>query len=102
MAHFPPSTWDVRPIQDFETLIVPAPAGSKFHMQALLTAPPCPGREGQFKLLIAGKEHLKITAKVKDIIDDPLFDNMEIECQLQLGSQVNIVTLDLHKMALYI
>ncbi len=88
MSSFPSHTWEVRDIKDFETLTVPAPAGSKFHLQALLTAPSCPGREGQFKLLIGGEDHMLIKAKVRDIIDDPLFDGMSLECQLQLGSQI--------------
>ena len=88
MSSFPSHTWEVRDIQDFETLTVPAPAGSKFHLQALLTAPPCPGREGQFKLIIGGEDHMLIKAKVRDIIDDPIFEGMSLECQLQLGSQI--------------
>ena len=88
MSSFPPRAWDVRHIADFDTLTVPAPAGSTYHLQALLTAPPCPGREGQFRLLVSGKEHTTISAKVRDIINDPLFEDMLIDCQLQLGSQV--------------
>ena len=88
MATFPPPTWDVRQLKDFETLTVPAPAGSKFHMQALLTAPPCTGWEGQYKLILSGSDHLEINTKITDIIDDPLFANMFIDCQFQLGSQV--------------
>ncbi len=89
MSSFPPRSWDVRHIQDFDTLTVPAPAGSKYHLQALLTAPPCPGREGQFKFLISGKEHMRVCSRVRDLIDDPIFNDMTIECQLQLGFQVS-------------
>lgn len=90
MIKFPPKTWEVWDLRDFETLTVPAPAGSQFHLQALLTAPPCPGWEGQYRLLISGTNHLEINTKITTIIDDALFEDMYIDCQLQLGSQVEI------------
>jgi hypothetical protein len=88
MSSFPPSNWDVRSIDDFDTLTVPAPAGSKFHLQALLTGRPSNGREGQFRFLIAGTDHFKINVKATDILDVPLMEGMLIRCQMELGSQV--------------
>ena len=33
MAKFPPNSWEVRPVEDFEILTVPAPTGSRYHLQ---------------------------------------------------------------------
>ena len=94
MENFPPPTWDVRPLEDFEDITVPAPSGSKFHLQALLIGKPSHGREGQFRFLISGNDHLSFKVCLRDIIDSPLFDNMVIECQMELGSQVILIELN--------
>ena len=88
MTTFPPATWEIRHVEDFDSIRVPAPPGTRYHLQALMTGPPCGGREGQFRFLVSGREHCKISCKVSDIIADPLFDNMRIDIQLELGSQV--------------
>ena len=90
MSRFPPSSWEVRPVADFETLTVPAPAGSKYHLQALLIGKPCLGREGQFKFLISGNDHYRINMEVNKVVNEPTFANMRITCQLALGSQVEL------------
>ena len=95
MENFPPKAWDVRHLADFEDITVPAPAGSKFHLQALLIGKPSHGREGQFKFLISGNDHLTFNVDVRDVIDDALFDDMTVQCQLQLGSQVVTIYLPL-------
>ena len=89
MENFPPGAWDVRHIEDFEDITVPAPTGSKFHLQALLIGKPCHGLEGQFKFLVTGPDHLKFRVAIKDVINDPIFDDMSVECQLDLGSKVS-------------
>ena len=88
METFPPNNWDVRHMEDFEEITVPAPAGSRFHMQALLVGKPSHGREGQFKFLVSGQEDMTFRVEVGDVIDDHSFDDMAIECQLKLGSVV--------------
>ena len=32
---------------------------------------------------------MRVCSRVRDLIDDPIFNDMTIECQLQLGSQVS-------------
>ena len=88
MSLFPPDNWEVRNVADFETLTVPAPTGSKYHLQALLVGKPAHGREGQFKFLISGNDHYKIEMKVDHVINDEAFKGMTIVCQLALGSQI--------------
>ena len=90
MENFPPNAWEVRHISDMEDITVPAPTGSKFHLQALLVGKPSHGREGQFKFLIGGNDHMKFTVAISDVIDDSSFSDMKVECQMQLGSQVKI------------
>ena len=88
METFPPSKWDVRHIGDFDDITVPAPTGSRFHLQALLVGKPAKGKEGQFRFLISGNDHLAFRVNVRDVIDNDLFNDMYISCQLELGSQV--------------
>jgi len=88
MSLFPPDNWEVRNVADFETLTVPAPTGSKYHLQALLVGKPAHGREGQFKFLISGNDHYKIEMRVDHVINDEAFKGMTIVCQLALGSQI--------------
>ena len=90
MEKFPPKTWDVRHAKDFEDITVPAPAGSKFHLQALLIGKPCPGKEGQYKFLVSGSEPLDFSVDIRLVLDDPLFEDMYVECQLESGSKVYI------------
>jgi hypothetical protein len=88
METFPPPQWDVRHLAEFEDITVPAPSGSKFHLQALLVGKPSNGKEGQFKFLVSGNDHLSFKVRLRDIIDHPLFEDMIIDCQMELGSQV--------------
>jgi len=88
MDSFPLSSWDVCHISDFEDITVPAPSGSKFHLQALLIGKPANGKEGQFKFLVSGNDHLTFSVRVRDVVDNPLFEDMHVDCQLKLGSQV--------------
>lgn len=88
MESFPPNSWDVRHLSDMEDITVPAPAGSKFHLQALLVGKPAHGREGQYKFLVGGNDHMQFEVFVTDVIDDPIFEYMTVTCQMQLGSQV--------------
>jgi len=88
MENFPPSQWDVRHLADFEDITVPAPSGSRFHLQALLIGRPAFGREGQFKFLISGNNNLHFSVRLRDIIDDPCFEDMYVDCHMKSGSQV--------------
>ena len=89
MENFPPTSWDIRHLNDFDDITVPAPTGSRFHLQALLVGKPAPkGKEGQYKFLVSGNDHVKFAVEIRDILDDPLFEGMTVECQMQLGSQV--------------
>ena len=88
MVSFPPEMWDVRDIKGFDDITVPAPTGSKLHLQALLVGKPANGKEGQFRLLVSGNDNLTFRVRVRDVLDSPLFDNMHVECQLLSGSQV--------------
>jgi len=88
MESFPPNKWDVRHIGDFDDITVPAPTGSKFHLQALLVGKPAKGKEGQFRFLVSGNDHLSFRVNVKHVLHHQLFDDMYITCQMELGSQV--------------
>ena len=79
METFPPNSWDVRHMEDFEGITVPAPAGSKFHMQALLVGKLSHGRERQFKFLVLGQEDMTFRVKVGDVINDHTFDDMTVD-----------------------
>jgi hypothetical protein len=88
---FPLSTYDVRPVDDFEELNVLAPAGSKYHLQALLTGKPCEGREGQFRFLLAGTDHYRIDFRASEVLNVPILKGLSLRMQLELGSQVKTI-----------
>ena len=88
MEKFPPNAWEVRDLADMEDITVPAPSGSKFHLQALLVGKPSHGREGQFKFLIAGTDHMKFSVNLEEVINDPAFKGMRVDCEMELGSKV--------------
>ena len=88
MENFPPNQWDVRHLADYEDITVPAPSGSRFHLQALLIGRPAFGREGQFRFLISGNNNMSFNVRLRDIIDDPCFEDMYVNCQMKSGSQV--------------
>ena len=90
MEMFPPGTWDVRHLEDFEEITVPA--GSQFHMQALLIGKASQGREGQFKFLVTGQKDMSFEVNVSEVIDDSLFDDMVVKCEVKLGSEVRPIT----------
>jgi len=37
---------------------------------------------------VSGNDHLSFKVRLRDIIDHPLFEDMIIDCQMELGSQV--------------
>jgi len=98
MENFPPSNWDVRHLNDFDDITVPAPTGSKFHFQALLVGRPAKGKEGQYRFLVSGNDHVKFTVNIEDVLEDSLFEGMTVECQMQLGSQVKPNQTNLNKI----
>jgi hypothetical protein len=55
MSSFPPRNWEVRYLQDMDTLTA-EPDGHKLSLAALLAVNPAGAWEGNFRLVLAGTE----------------------------------------------
>lgn len=90
MSAFPPPEWDVRPLTDMDSMVAGPRDGADHSMQALLAVAPAEGLEGSYKFLLSGSNHLKMRIPIRKIISDKRFEEMYIETQLQLGTQIVI------------
>jgi len=92
MVTFPPATWEIRNLADMDPMEGTPLDDSDFSFQLLLAVPPADGREGFFKFLLSGKDHLMLEVPVVSILNDDRFRGLTINTQLQLGTQVPILT----------
>jgi hypothetical protein len=67
MSSFPPSDWEVRYLQDMDTLTM-EPDGHKLTLAALLAVKPAGAREGSFRLVLAGTEDITVRLPVAEFI----------------------------------
>ncbi len=65
--------------------------GSDYSMQALLAVDPARGLEGNYQYLLESRGHHELKVPVTDIIRDSRFEDMYIEAQMQLGTQIMII-----------
>ncbi len=88
MATFPPPSWEFRPLEDMDRMEATPRDSSGFSMQALLAVAPARGLEGNYAYLIASRGQQELRVPVLSIIADKRFENMYIEAQMELGTQV--------------
>ena len=88
MSSFPPDRWEVRFLQDMETMEGTAHDDKLVSMEALLAIRPAEGEEGSFRFTLAGTEHIKLRINVEEILTDPAFKDTFLELQMELGTQV--------------
>ena len=89
MPRFPPDKWEVRYLKDLDNLSFDPPDDEEIHIAALLAVRPAAGEEGSFRFTLAGSNHLNMLVPVTSILEDEAFNQMFIEAQLHLGSQVS-------------
>lgn len=90
MSRFAPETWEVRPLEDFDLLADTLHPEADYSLLPLLVVEPAPGDVGNYRFLLAGKEHLTIKVAIDAMLDVEAFKGMYVETQLQLGGQVNV------------
>jgi len=56
MSSFPPKSWEVRYLKDFDEYQPSSKAREKLYMAALMAMRPAEGREGHFRIAYTGKE----------------------------------------------
>ena len=90
MTTFPPKTWDVRFLEDFDNLRGSSMADSGITLEALLAVRPAAGREGSFRLLLAGPEKIKLRFNINTVLPSALFAGMVAEAEVDVGEHIQI------------
>ena len=90
MTTFPPNTWDVRFLADFDNLRCTIMADSGITLEALLAVRPAAGREGSFRLLLAGPEKIKLRFNINTVLPSGLFAGMVAEAEVDVGEHIQI------------
>jgi len=90
MSSFPPIQWQVRYLQDMDTMVGTPLEDHPISMAALMAVKPAGGDEGSFRFTLAGPEHVKLQIHVYDILKHDPFKDVYLELQLELGTQVTI------------
>ena len=90
MTTFPPKTWDVRFLEDFDNLRGSSMADSGITLEALLAVRPAAGREGSFRLLLAGPEKIKLRFNINTVLPSGLFAGMVAEAEVDVGEHIQI------------
>ena len=90
MSAFPPKRWEVRFLQDMETLQCSQKEGQSLSMEAYVAVKPSGGQEGNFRFTLAGTEKIKLEFAVSRILPDPVFKDMFMEIELAPGDQIKL------------
>ena len=90
MSEFPPKKWDVRFLQDMETLACGLQAGEDLAMEAFVPVRPARGEEGIFKFMLAGSSKLRLSFPINKVLPSPAFDNMVAKLELVPGDQIKL------------
>ena len=90
MSEFPPKKWDVRFLQDMETLECGLQAGKDLAMEAFVTVRPARGEEGNFKFMLAGSSKLRLSFPINKGLPSPAFNNMVAKLELVPGDQIKL------------
>ena len=88
MSSFPPKDWVVRHLQDMASITFQPPKDDSVRLDALLAVRPAEGEEGSYRFVLASSRHVDMLIPVDLVLDDPSFKGMNIEAQLELGTQV--------------
>ena len=88
MSSFPPLQWQVRYLQDMDTLASTVQEGQTISMEALMAVRPAGGEEGSYRFTLAGAEHVKLQIHVYEVLKHEPFKNVYLDLQMELGTQV--------------
>jgi hypothetical protein len=88
MSSFPPRNWEVRYLQDMDTLTA-EPDGHKLSLAALLAVKPAGAREGSFRLVLAGiLEDISVRLLITDFTPHKSMEGFTVVGQFQPGGQI--------------
>ena len=90
MSSFPPPSWNVRFLQDMESLECSLTGENNITMEAFVAVRPAGGQEGNFKFVIGGPRMLKLSFPVSKLLGDPVFNNMTAEIEMKPGEQIKL------------
>ena len=90
MSSFPPSKWQVRYLADFDAMLGTPIEDREISLEALMAIWPAEGNEGAFRFILAGANHIKLRLHVSDILPEECFEDMYIELQVELGTQIKM------------
>lgn len=88
MSSFPPEKWQIRFLKDMDSMTTAPGEEGEVSMEALMAIKPSQGEEGSFRFVLAGKEHIKISIMVQEVLQDPAFKDISLEMQLEVGTQI--------------
>ena len=89
MSSFPPKKWEVRFLQDMQTMACENQEQG-ISMAAYMALKPAGGEEGSFRFVLAGPNKLKIRFEISDVLNNPLFEGMFAEAELAIGDQIRM------------
>ena len=90
MTAFPPKQWEIRFLQDMETLVCEPTSENGIFMESYVAVRPAGGAEGNFRFALAGTEKLKLSFPISKVLPGPEFDNMRAELELWPGQQIKL------------
>jgi len=88
MSSFPPKQWEVRYLADMDTLEGTLHEDRQISLEALLAVRPSEGEEGAYRFTLAGPGQVKLRIPVTSVLENVLFQDMVLEIQMELGTQV--------------
>jgi hypothetical protein len=88
MSSFPPADWECRLLEDFDKYTPTPPAPGKLYLSTLMVARPAGGREGQFRLVLSGTEHVQVLAPLQAVLPFPDLEGLNLSGQFIPGHQV--------------
>jgi len=88
MSSFPPRNWQVRFLEDMDSMEGTVLEGREVSLEALLAVRPSNGEEGTFRFILAGCKHLNLRFEASSIIQDSSLSNMWLE--LEVGTQIKL------------
>ena len=90
MSAFPPKQWEIRFLQDMETLVCEPTSENGIYMESYVAVRPAGGAEGNFRFALAGTEKLKLSFPISKVLPGPEFDDMRAELELWPGQQIKL------------
>ena len=90
MSTFPPKQWQIRFLQDMETLECEPREVEGVYLESYVAVRPAGGAEGSFRFTLSGAEKLKLAFPISKVLPGPEFEGLNAELELWPGQQIKI------------